>query len=105
LQIDENVRAYARHLPLRVATVFGGVGEHPQINALRAGTTSYHRLSRSPDGFDAAPLRDFSQLQYLVLDEADRMLDMGFLPSIRQIVRALPRNGRRCSFPRRSPGD
>src|SRR3984957_15809212 len=38
LQIDENVRAYARPLPLRVATVFGGVGEQPQINALRAGT-------------------------------------------------------------------
>ena len=37
LQIEENVRSYGKHLPLRVATVFGGVGEHPQINALRAG--------------------------------------------------------------------
>ena len=90
LQIDENVRAYARHLPLRVATVFGGVGEHPQINALRAGT---HLIIACPGRLmDLMQRRyaDFSQLQYLVLDEADRMLDMGFLPSIRQIVRALP---------------
>jgi ATP-dependent RNA helicase RhlE len=90
LQIDENVRAYARHLPLRVATVFGGVGEHPQITALRAGT---HLIIACPGRLlDLMQRRyaDFSQLQYLVLDEADRMLDMGFLPSIRQIVRSLP---------------
>ena len=90
LQIDENVRIYARHLPLTVATVFGGVGEHPQIRALRSGT----------DVIIACPGRlldlmsrrngDFSGLQFLVLVEADRMLDMGFLPSIRQIVRQLP---------------
>jgi ATP-dependent RNA helicase RhlE len=90
LQIDENVRAYARHLPLRVATIFGGVGESPQINALRAGT---HLIIACPGRLmDLMQRRyaDFSRLQYLVLDEADRMLDMGFLPSIRQIVRALP---------------
>jgi ATP-dependent RNA helicase RhlE len=90
LQIDENVRAYARHLPLKVATIFGGVGEHPQINALRAGT---HLIIACPGRLmDLMQRRyaDFSRLQYLVLDEADRMLDMGFLPSIRQIVRSLP---------------
>jgi ATP-dependent RNA helicase RhlE len=90
LQIDENVRAYAKHLPLKVATIFGGVGEHPQINALRAGT---HLIIACPGRLlDLMQRRyaNFSQLQYLVLDEADRMLDMGFLPSIRQIVRALP---------------
>jgi ATP-dependent RNA helicase RhlE len=90
VQIDENIRAYARHLPLTVATVFGGVGEQPQIRALRAGT----------DVVIACPGRlldllgrrhgDFSGLQFLVLDEADRMLDMGFLPAIRQIVRQMP---------------
>src|SRR5208282_3685088 len=89
-QIDENLRIYARHLPLTVATVFGGVGEHPQIRALRSGT----------DVIIACPGRlldlmsrrngDFSGLQFLVLDEADRMLDMGFLPSIKQIIRQLP---------------
>jgi ATP-dependent RNA helicase RhlE len=90
LQIQENVKAYGKHLPLRVATVFGGVGERPQIDALRAGT---HLIIACPGRLmDLMQRRyaDFSQLQYLVLDEADRMLDMGFLPSIRQIVRALP---------------
>jgi ATP-dependent RNA helicase RhlE len=98
LQIDESIRTYGRHLPLTVATVFGGVGEHPQIRALRAGT----------DVIIACPGRlldlmgrrngDFSGLQFLVLDEADRMLDMGFLPSIRQIVRQLPSNRQTLLF-------
>jgi ATP-dependent RNA helicase RhlE len=98
LQIDENIRAYARHLPLTVATVFGGVGEQPQIRALRSAT----------DVIIACPGRlldlmgrrngDFSGLQFLVLDEADRMLDMGFLPSIRQIVRQLPKNRQTLMF-------
>ena len=98
LQIDENVRAYGKHLPLRVATVFGGVGEHPQINALRAGT---HLIIACPGRLmDLMQRRyaDFSQLQYLVLDEADRMLDMGFLPSIRQIVRSLPQKRQTLLF-------
>src|SRR5437016_12543990 len=90
MQIDENVRAYARHLPLRVATVFGGVGENAQINALRQGVdiiiaTPGRLLDLTGRGYG-----DFSQLQFLVLDEADRMLDMGFLPDIRRIIRALP---------------
>jgi ATP-dependent RNA helicase RhlE len=98
LQIDENIRAYASHLPLTVATVFGGVGENPQIRALRSGT----------DVIIACPGRlldlmgrrngDFSGLQFLVLDEADRMLDMGFLPSIRQIVRQLPQKRQTLLF-------
>ncbi len=98
LQIEENVRAYARHLPLRVATVFGGVGEQAQINALRAGT---HLIIACPGRLlDLMGRRcaDFSRLQYLVLDEADRMLDMGFLPSIRQIVKALPQKRQTLLF-------
>jgi len=98
LQIDENVRAYGKHLPVRVATVFGGVGEHPQINALRAGT---HLIIACPGRLmDLMQRRyaDFSQLQYLVLDEADRMLDMGFLPAIRQIVRSLPQKRQTLLF-------
>ncbi|HZL79289.1 MAG TPA: DEAD/DEAH box helicase, partial [Candidatus Limnocylindrales bacterium] len=98
LQIQDNIRAYAQHLPLRVATVFGGVGEHPQIDALRAGT---HLIIACPGRLmDLMQRRyaDFSQLQYLVLDEADRMLDMGFLPSIRQIVRSLPQKRQTLMF-------
>ena len=98
LQIDENIRAYGKHLPLTVATVFGGVGETPQIRALRAGTDIIvacpGRLLDLMDRRNA----DFSALQFLVLDEADRMLDMGFLPSIRQIVRELPQKRQTLLF-------
>jgi ATP-dependent RNA helicase RhlE len=97
-QIEENVRGYAKHLPLRVATVFGGVGERPQMQALKSGV----------DLVIAAPGRlldlmgqgcgDFSALDFLVLDEADRMLDMGFLPSIRRVVKALPKNRQTLLF-------
>ena len=98
VQIADNVRIYGKHLPLSVATVFGGVGEHPQINALRAGT---HLIIACPGRLlDLMGRRcaDFSGLQYLVLDEADRMLDMGFLPSIRQIIRQLPKNRQTLLF-------
>ncbi len=90
VQIEENVRAYARHLPLRMATVFGGVSERPQIEALRSGV----ELVVATPGrlIDLMEQRhtNFSGVEFLVLDEADRMLDMGFLPPIRKIVRALP---------------
>ena len=90
LQIQDNVRAYARHMPIKVASVFGGVGEGAQIDALRAGTAMIIACpGRLLDLMDRR-YANFSQLQFLVLDEADRMLDMGFLPSIRRIVEALP---------------
>jgi ATP-dependent RNA helicase RhlE len=98
LQIQENVNIYGKHLPLRTACVFGGVGERPQIDALRAGT---HLIIACPGRLmDLMQRRyaDFSALQYLVLDEADRMLDMGFLPSIRQIVRSLPQKRQTLLF-------
>jgi ATP-dependent RNA helicase RhlE len=89
-QIEENVRAYGKHLPLRYATVFGGVGEGAQIQALRRGVD----LVVATPGrlIDLTEQRhvDYSALEVLVLDEADRMLDMGFLPSIRRIVARTP---------------
>ncbi len=89
-QIEENVKGYAKHLPLRVARVFGGVGEKPQIEALRGGAdiviaTPGRLLDLMSQGHG-----DFRPLQHLVLDEADRMLDMGFLPAIKRVVKALP---------------
>jgi ATP-dependent RNA helicase RhlE len=98
LQIEENVRAYARHLPLSVATVFGGVGEQPQIRALRAATDVVIACPGRLLDLMSRRHGDFSGLQFLVLDEADRMLDMGFLPSIRQIVRALPQKRQTLMF-------
>ncbi len=98
VQIEENVRAYAKHLPLTMATVFGGVGEQPQIRALRASTDVVIACpGRLLDLMDRN-YADFSGLQFLVLDEADRMLDMGFLPSIRQVVRRLPKQRQTLLF-------
>ena len=98
LQIEENVRAYAKHLPLTVATVFGGVGEHPQIRALRAGTDVVIACAGRLLDLMGQRCADFSQLKFLVLDEADRMLDMGFLPDIRRIVQQLPRQRQTLMF-------
>jgi ATP-dependent RNA helicase RhlE len=89
-QIEENVRAYGRHLPLRYATIFGGVGEGPQVQALRRGVdlvvaTPGRLIDLTEQGHV-----EYSALQVLVLDEADRMLDMGFLPAIRRIVAKTP---------------
>jgi len=98
VQIDENVRAYARHLPVRVATVFGGVGEHPQIRALRDGVDIVIATPGRLLDLMGRRCGDFSTLQYLVMDEADRMLDMGFLPDIRRIVRALPQQRQTLLF-------
>src|SRR5437667_4286934 len=86
VQIHDNVRAYSRHLPLRVATIFGGVGEHPQIQALRSGVDIVIATPGRLLDLMSRRYADFSALQFLVLDEADRMLDMGFLPDIRRIV-------------------
>src|SRR5881394_3494850 len=90
VQIEENVRKYARHLHVRIATVYGGVGERPQIQALRGGAEIVVATpGRLIDLMDQGHV-DYRLLEVAVLDEADRMLDMGFLPQMRRIVRALP---------------
>jgi ATP-dependent RNA helicase RhlE len=98
VQIEENVRAYAKHLPLTVATVFGGVGEQPQIRALRTATDIIIACPGRLLDLMGRHCADFSGLQYLVLDEADRMLDMGFLPDIRRIVQQLPKRRQTLMF-------
>lgn len=90
LQVEESVRTYGRFLRMRSAVLYGGVAIGPQVQALRA----------QPDVVIATPGRlldhlgrgnvRFSRLEVLVLDEADRMLDMGFLPDIRRILSELP---------------
>ena len=98
VQIEENVRAYAKHLPLTVATIFGGVSERPQIKALEQGAdiviATPGRLLDIIRGREKA----FAHIEFLVLDEADRMLDMGFVPAIRQIVKLLPRKRQTLFF-------
>ncbi|MHA3771769.1 DEAD/DEAH box helicase [Verrucomicrobiota bacterium sgz303538] len=98
VQIHENVRAYGKHLPLRIATVYGGVGERPQIEALKSGAELVIATpGRLLDLMDQGHA-NFRELAFLVLDEADRMLDMGFLPSMKRIVKALPKNRQTLLF-------
>ena len=90
LQVEESVRTYGVANPIRSTTVYGGVGFDPQVRALRAG----------PEIVVATPGRlldhlgqrtiDLSRVEILVLDEADRMLDMGFIRDIRKILAVLP---------------
>src|SRR4030095_7356123 len=90
VQIEENARIYSKYLRIEIATVFGGVGERPQMQALRRGASLVIATPRRLLDLMDRHYADFSRLEFLVLDEADRMLDMGFLPSIKKIVRQLP---------------
>ena len=90
VQINENVRGYGRYMPIKTGTVFGGVGEGPQKQAMRAGVDIIIATPGRLLDLMSQRCGDFSKLQFLVLDEADRMLDMGFLPDIRRVIRALP---------------
>jgi len=90
MQADEMVRTYGRTVPLRATVVFGGVPLDPQTKALRAGVEIL--LATPGRLLDHIGQRavSLSQVEVLVLDEADRMLDMGFLPDIQRILDLLP---------------
>jgi ATP-dependent RNA helicase RhlE len=90
LQILEHLNDLAIHTPIAGAAVIGGVGMGPQEHAFRTGADVIVATpGRLLDHF-RAPYARMSSLEYLVIDEADRMLDMGFLPEIRRILRYLP---------------
>lgn len=89
-QIQENAELYAQNLPLRSTVVFGGVKINPQMMKLRKGTDILVATpGRLLDLFQQNAVT-FSQLEVLVLDEADRMLDMGFIRDIKKILKLLP---------------
>ncbi len=94
-QVGESVATYGRHLPFRSAVIFGGVKINPQINQLRRGVDILVATpGRLLDHVSQKTL-DLSQIEILVLDEADRMLDMGFIHDIRKVLALLPKNGAR----------
>jgi len=97
-QIAERFTAYGAHLDLRTTVMFGGVGQAPQVAALRAGVdilvaTPGRLLDLHNQGFV-----DLKAVEFLVLDEADRMLDMGFIHDIRKIVELLPKKRQNLLF-------
>lgn len=98
VQIMENIRNYGQALPIRVAAIYGGVDEEAQIKALRKGV---HILVATPGRLiDLASRQklDFNALEILVLDEADRMLHMGFLSDIEKIISNLPKRRQTLMF-------
>ena len=98
LQVADHATQLSRGLKIRVATIYGGVGIRPQEEALRRGVDVVIATpGRLLDHTERRNIR-FTSVQVLVLDEADRMLDIGFLPDIRRIVRLLPRERQTMLF-------
>ena len=89
-QVLEDLNDLATHTPITGAAVIGGVGMGPQEHALRSGVDVIVATPGRLLDHMRAPYAKLGGLEYLVLDEADRMLDMGFLPEIRKIIRQLP---------------
>jgi ATP-dependent RNA helicase RhlE len=89
-QVEESVRAYGKYLKLKSTVMFGGVGINPQIDALKRGVDIVVATpGRLLDHMQQKTI-DLSQLEILVLDEADRMLDMGFIHDIKRVLAKLP---------------
>jgi len=97
-QVAENVKAYSRHTPLRSTVVFGGMDMAPQTVALRSGIEIVIATpGRLLDHVQQKTV-NLSQTQILVMDEADRMLDMGFLPDLQRIINLLPKQRQNLMF-------
>ena len=104
-QVAESVRNYGKHVPLRSAVIFGGVSINPQISELRRGVDIV--IATPGRLLDHAQQRtvDLSHVETFVLDEADRMLDMGFLPDIRRVINFLPQKRQNLLFSATFPDD
>ena len=105
LQIGDAARVYGRHLQLRYTVVLGGVGQRPQVQALAGGVDILIATpGRLLDLLDQGHVR-LDKAAWLVLDEADRMLDMGFIRDVRKIVARLPKNRHSMLFSATMPAD
>jgi ATP-dependent RNA helicase RhlE len=97
-QVGESVSTYGRHLPLRSAIVFGGVSINPQKDLLRRGVDILVATPGRLLDLQGQGCVDLSHIQMLVLDEADRMLDMGFIHDIKRILKLLPKKRQNLMF-------
>ncbi|AUD01671.1 DEAD/DEAH box helicase [Spirosoma pollinicola] len=105
IQIAESFESYGRHLNLRHTVIFGGVSQHSQVNTLKSGidvliATPGRLLDLMNQGF--VHLRD---VQFFVLDEADRMLDMGFIHDVKKVITKLPSHRQSLFFSATMPVD
>ena len=97
-QVEENVRHYAAHLDIKSTVIFGGVGMNPQIDRIKKGVdvlvaTPGRLLDLQQQGF-----LDLSTVEILVLDEADRMLDMGFIHDVKKVLALVPKDKQSLLF-------
>ena len=90
-QVGESVRTYGKYLPLKSTVIFGGVGINPQIDAVRRGVDILIATPGRLLDHVGQKTVDLSKIEILVLDEADRMLDMGFIHDIKRILALLPK--------------
>ncbi len=98
VQIQESIRTYGRHLPLRSTMIFGGVTQFSQVRAMQRGVDLVVATpGRLRDLINQGHM-DLKSVEVLILDEADRMLDMGFLPEIRKIVALVPQQRQTLLF-------
>jgi ATP-dependent RNA helicase RhlE len=98
IQVHESVKTYSRHVPIRSACVFGGVDIKPQIAEIRCGVEVLVATPGRLLDLVEQKCLNFGSVQALVLDEADRMLDMGFVPDVTRIINMLPRQRQSLLF-------
>ncbi|NOR68731.1 MAG: DEAD/DEAH box helicase [Methylomarinum sp.] len=104
-QVAESVATYGKHLSLKSSVVFGGVKINPQIAKLRGGVDVLVATPGRLLDLYSQKAVDFSQVEVLVLDEADRMLDMGFIRDIRKVLAMLPKDRQNLLFSATFSGD
>ena len=98
VQVSDSLRGYGKHLRMGITTIFGGAGMGPQVDALRRGVDILVATpGRLIDHLERGTAR-LDGIEILVMDEADRMLDMGFLPAIKRILAKLPRDRQTLLF-------
>lgn len=105
IQIEENFNTYAKDLPIKNLVIFGGVGQQPQKDALRRGidvliATPGRLLDLQGQGFVS-----LDELEYFVLDEADRMLDMGFIHDVKRVIKLIPSKRQTLLFSATMPAE
>jgi ATP-dependent RNA helicase RhlE len=97
-QISESFASYGRHTPIRFAVIFGGVGQGPQVRAIQQGIDVLVATPGRLIDLLQQRLVNLSEVEFFVLDEADRMLDMGFIEPIRRISALLPKSRQTMLF-------
>ena len=98
LQIGESFEAYGKYLNLRSTVIFGGVGQAPQVTALKKGVDILIACPGRLNDLVGQGLLDLSNIEIFVLDEADRMLDMGFVHDVKKVIAKLPRQRQNLMF-------